>query len=82
MKRVGRFSAIGAGVTIGTLLLVWAATGFTTLGIHGAILAAMIAGIILSGGLAIGLMALVFASGRGNADEAAYRYELVKDRDS
>jgi hypothetical protein len=82
MKQVATFSAIGGGVTVVALLLVWAFTGFSAFGMHGAILGAMILGIVLSGALAIGLMGLVFASGRGNHDEAAYRYELVKNPDS
>jgi hypothetical protein len=81
MKWLVTFSAIGAGVTIATLLGAWAVTGFATLGLHGAVLGALILGVVLSGGLAIGLMGLVFTSGRGRYDEAAYRYDLVKDRD-
>jgi hypothetical protein len=79
MKWLMTFFAIGVGVTAAVLLAIWAITGFAALGLHGAILGALILGVLLSGGLAIGLMGLVFASGRDRYDEAAYRYELVKD---
>ncbi len=52
-----------------------AAGGASTVGMTVNGLIAMAAGIVLSVGLAVGLMALVFHSNRSGRDEAASRHE-------
>ena len=81
-KWLSSFSVACAGAVLAALVLLWAASGFADIGIHGVILVALIGGGVLSTALGIGLMALIFASQRGNHDEAAYRYELVSDQAS
>jgi hypothetical protein len=55
------------------LAALWAFNGFHGLGLDLPLTIALIAGIVLTVALGVGLMALVFASDRGGADEAAYR---------
>lgn len=71
MGWIPRFVLICAGVIAALLILVWAVNGLSGLGlsIHGMV--ALSLGIILSVGLGVGLMALVFYSNRSGQDDAA-----------
>jgi hypothetical protein len=71
MGWVSRFVLLSVGVVVALLVVVWAVNGLSGLGlsIHGMI--ALSLGIILSVGLGVGLMALVFYSNRSGQDDAA-----------
>jgi hypothetical protein len=70
MPRVLWFIALCAGLVLGLLLIAWAATGFSSFGMSGHGVAAMLIGVILTTLLGVGLMALVFQSHRSHRDEA------------
>jgi hypothetical protein len=69
------FATASTGAVAGVLFLIWAMNGFVSLaslGLSGNILVALILGIVLSTGLGVGLMGLVFYSDRSDQDEAVY----------
>jgi len=68
---ISRFVLICAGVIAALLAVVWAVDGLSGLGlsVHGMV--ALSLGILLSVGLGVGLMALVFYSNRTGQDDAA-----------
>ncbi len=80
MTGLSRWIAIFCGACVGAvaivLLLIWAMNGFVSLrsiGLSGNVLVALILGIVLSTGLGVGLMGLVFYSDRSARDELVYR---------
>ena len=69
------FSTTCVGAVVIVLFIIWAMSGFVSLasqGLHGAVLIALILGIILTTALGVALMGLVFYSDRSNQDEAVY----------
>ncbi len=68
-----------AVIAVGLAIFAWAG-GFATTGMTTSGIIAMIAGVVLSFALAIGLMALVFYSNRSGRDEQASRHEGPDDR--
>lgn len=58
-----------SGLIGGALLALWAASGFADIGLSGHGLVALILGVLLTTGLAIGLMALSFYSDRSGDDQ-------------
>ena len=65
------------------LLVFWAAGVFRDLGLDRIGTVALIAGILFTCALAIGLMGLVFYSAQSETDEDAYRFQLdAKQRDA
>ena len=77
MKWVGWFSAACVGMVFAVLLLIWASGGFAGPGLTGNGLAAMLLGVVISTGLGVGLMALVFYSNRSRQDEAVHNVGLT-----
>ena len=67
------YLATCVGAVVAILLAVWAANGFAGLGIGIEGTVALILGVILTVGLGIGLMALVFQSDRSDHDAVVYR---------
>ena len=61
-----------AGIAV-VLFVLWAANGFHGPGIGTAGTVALVLGILVTSGLGVGLMALVFYSDRSHADDDAYR---------
>lgn len=55
--------------------LLWASTGFENLGVSGHGVVAITLGVVLTAGLATGLMALVFLSSRSGYDGIAHRIQ-------
>jgi hypothetical protein len=69
------FSTTCVGAVVIVLFMIWALDGFTSLasqGLSGGVLVALILGIVLTTGLGVALMGLVFYSDRSNQDEAVY----------
>ena len=80
MTGLSRWIALFCGACVGAvatvLLLIWAMNGFVSLrsiGLSGNVLIALILGIVLSTGLGVGLMGLVFYSDRSARDELVYK---------
>lgn len=71
MRWIWMFLAASALPLVAALLALWAATGFDTWGLSTEGVIALVVGSLLTGGLTIGLMALVFHSSRSGHDEAA-----------
>lgn len=70
MPRILWFIAVCVSLVLGLLLIAWAATGFSSFGMSGHGVAAMVLGVIFSTLVGVGLMALVFQSHRSHRDEA------------
>jgi hypothetical protein len=70
MPHTLRFIAVSASLVLGLLLIAWAVTGFSSFGMSGHGVAAMVLGVIFSTLVGVGLMALVFQSHRSHRDEA------------
>jgi hypothetical protein len=69
------FATASTGAVAVVVFLIWAMNGFVNLasiGLSGAVLVALILGIVLSTGLGVALMALVFYSDRSDQDEIVY----------
>jgi hypothetical protein len=66
----GRFLLGSTGGAAALLLAVWAVSGFQRLGLDGPATIALTLGIVLSIGLAVALMALMFYSSRTGRDDA------------
>jgi hypothetical protein len=69
------FAATSTAAVAVVVFLIWAMNGFVNLasiGLSGSVLVALILGIVLSTGLGVGLMGLVFYSDRTDRDEAVY----------
>ena len=81
MRWVIWFSAGCAGMVAAVLFLLWAASGFSGLGVSGHGLAALILGVLVSTGVGVGLMALIFYSNRSQQDEAVHHVTLVHKHD-
>ncbi|RJF87216.1 hypothetical protein D3874_09400 [Oleomonas cavernae] len=69
MKWIGMFSAACTGMMLAVLFILWAFNDFEALGVGGHGLVALILGVVVTTGLGIGLMALVFHSDRSDHDE-------------
>ena len=73
---------VGSAVLIAVALgVLWAGTGFESLGLSGNGLAALILTVVLVSAMGVGLMALVFHSNRSGRDEAVYHAQDVRLRD-
>ncbi len=72
MKWTLGFAGLCVAAVAVILLGVWLLGGFAKLGLTGHGVAALILGITITIALGIGLMALVFASGRSRHDEAVH----------
>lgn len=72
MKWMIGFTAACTGAIFASLMALWALTGFDSLGLSGHGLVALILGIVLTTGVAAGLMALTFHSNRSHTDEAVH----------
>ncbi|HTO82533.1 MAG TPA: hypothetical protein VMQ73_09880 [Methylomirabilota bacterium] len=68
MKWILTFSAVCLAAIAVVLVLGWAANGFTTAGLSGHGVVAIVAGVTFTVLLAVGLMALVFYSSRSGQD--------------
>ena len=66
------------GAIAAALLIVWATNGFAAMDLSVNGLIALTLGMVLTTALAVGLMALVFYSNRGEGDRAAH--EAGRDR--
>lgn len=83
MTPMGRKSALSkwlvtylatcVGAVVAVLLAAWAANGFAGIGIGLEGTVTLILGVVLTVGLGIGLMALVFQSDRSDHDAVVYR---------
>jgi hypothetical protein len=72
-----------SGLLAGTLLLLWALSGFEDLGLSGHGLVALILGIVFTSALGIALMALTFYSDRIGSDRlGSDRSAAERDTDS
>jgi hypothetical protein len=72
----------GCSVLVGAaLLILWAASGFSDLGVSGHGLVALILGIVFTTALAIALMALTFYSGRSGGSENIPRSDAQAEHD-
>lgn len=69
-----------AGAVIVVLSILWALTGFASLGISGHGFAALILGSVLTTGVAVGLMALIFYSNRSQQDEVVHHAASKPER--
>jgi cation transporter-like permease len=58
---------------LGVLAALWALNGFHGLGLDLPLTIALVAGIVFTVALGVGLMALVFASDRAGRDDEAYK---------
>ena len=70
-----RFAGLVWAIIAVGLLIFWAFGGFSSMGLTIAGAVALILGILGTCALAIGLMALIFYSDIGNADEEAYHFK-------
>lgn len=75
MRWIAIFSAACVAMIASGLFVVWAANDFTDLGLHGNGLVAMLLGLVLTSGLGVGLMALVFHSSRTEHDRLVYHLD-------
>lgn len=71
MKWVINYSLICIGAIVAVLGILWASNGFSTGGLSGHGIAAIVLGVTFSVLLAVALMALVFYSNRSGRDEQA-----------
>jgi hypothetical protein len=79
MRWVAWFSAGCGGMVLAVLALVWAFNGFSDLGVSGHGLAAMILGVVITTGVGVGLMALIFHSSRVEQDEAVHHLRVTSN---
>jgi hypothetical protein len=75
MKWIINYSLTCIGAIVGVLAVLWASNGFSTGGLSGHGIAAVVLGVTFSVLLAVALMALVFHSNRSGRDEPAHRSE-------
>ena len=80
MKWVAWFSAGCAGMVFAVLFILWGFNGFEGLGLSGHGLAALILGVVISTGVGVGLMALIFHSNRTQQDETVHNLTLTSNR--
>ncbi len=73
MKWIATYSLASVGAILAVLALLWATNGFSTGGLSGHGIAAVVLGVTFSVLLAVGLMALVFYSNRSGQDDEAHR---------
>jgi hypothetical protein len=59
-------------MVLAVLFLLWAFNDFESLGLSGHGLAALILGVLISTGVGVGLMALIFHSNRTHQDETVH----------
>ncbi len=79
MRWVAWFSAGCVGMVLGVLFLVWALNGFSDLGVSGHGLVAMILGVVITTGVGVGLMALIFHSNRSHQDETVHHVGVISN---
>lgn len=72
MKWIATYSLASVGAILAILVLLWAVNGFSTGGLSGHGIAAVVLGVTFSVLLAVGLMALVFYSNRSGQDDEAH----------
>ena len=73
MRWILTYSLASIGGIVGFLALLWAFSGFTTGGLPGPAIAAIVLGVAVSILIAVGSMALVFHSDRSGRDEQVHR---------
>jgi hypothetical protein len=73
MKWILNYSLICIGAIVGVLAVMWASSGFSTGGLSGHGIAAVVLGVTVSVGLGVALMALVFYSDRSGRDQQVHR---------
>ena len=79
MRWVLWFSAGCVGMVLAVLFLAWAINGFSDLGVSGHGLVAMILGVVVTTGVGVGLMALIFHSNRTQQDETVHHLGVISD---
>lgn len=73
MKWIVTYSLACVGAIVAVLALLWASNGFSTGGLSGHGIAAIVLGVTSSVLLAVALMALVFYSNRSGQDDQVHR---------
>ncbi|MBX6321107.1 MAG: hypothetical protein IRY94_04700 [Rhodospirillaceae bacterium] len=75
------FVGLCAALIVVGLGVLWAGSGFESLGVSGSILAALILTVVFVSALGVGLMALMFHSSRSGQDETVYHHQEPSLRD-
>ena len=68
-----RFAVISVAAIAALIAIAWVVFGFGSLGLHTSGMIALSLGILLTAGLGVGLMALVFYSDRSGQDDVVRR---------